>query len=96
MRKSFDSLCGLVHEVIGENPLSGHLFVFVSKRRTLAKILVWDRTGYCQYYKRLENGSFTIPSPGDDGSRRIVITYEALRLFLDGINVVGGVGRVSS
>jgi transposase len=50
MRCSFDKLASLVQQVICQNPLSGHLFVFVSKRRTMLKILFWDRTGYCQYF----------------------------------------------
>jgi len=89
MRKSFDSLSGLVYEIICQNPLSGHLFVFVRKRRTMLKILFWDRTGYCQYYKRLENGTFSLPSPEEVGAGSIRISYENLRFILDGIDILG-------
>ncbi len=58
MRLSFDALSGLVHSHFGMNPLSGHLFVFVSKRRDRMKILVWDVDGFVLYYKRLERGTF--------------------------------------
>jgi transposase len=59
MRFSFDGLSGLVTTHFGVNPLSGHLFVFFSKRRDRMKILIWDVDGFVLYYKRLERGSFT-------------------------------------
>ncbi len=46
MRRSFDGLSGLVSEVIKEDPMSGHLFVFFNKRKNLSKTLWWDRSGY--------------------------------------------------
>jgi transposase len=45
MRKSFDALVALVQGSLGLNPLSGHLLVFVNKRRDRIKILWWDRDG---------------------------------------------------
>ena len=89
MRRSFDRLAGMVHEIILQNPLSGHLFMFVSKRKNMLKILFWDRTGYCQYYKRLENGTFCIPFCDDEEQRSMSISAEQLRLILDGIDVLG-------
>ena len=86
MRRSFDALSGMVLEIVGMNPLSGSLFIFVSKRRTMAKILFWDRTGFCQYYKRLENGVFPIPS-SEDSQRHRELRVVDLELFLDGISV---------
>lgn len=59
MRLSFDGLAGLVHTHFGLSPLSGHLFVFVSKRRDRMKILAWDVDGFLLYYKRLERGTFS-------------------------------------
>lgn len=59
MRLSFDGLAGMVDTYFGMNPLSGHLFVFVSKRRDRMKILAWDVDGFIMYYKRLESGSFS-------------------------------------
>lgn len=62
MRKGFDSLAALVQTELGENPLSGHLFVFKSRRGNRLKLLLWDRDGYCLVYKRLERGTFRFPA----------------------------------
>jgi hypothetical protein len=59
MRLSFDGLAGLVQTHFGMNPLSGHLFVFFSRRRDRMKILAWDIDGFVLYYKRLEQGTFS-------------------------------------
>ena len=66
MRCGFDRLAERVQAVIGESPLSGHLFVFRSRGGSRVKILVWDRDGYVLWYKRLEAGAFKLPrvSPG--------------------------------
>lgn len=64
MRKSFDSLCGLVTAGLKRDPLSGEVFVFINRRRTHIKLLVWDRNGFVLFYKRLERGSFEIPETG--------------------------------
>ena len=58
MRKAIDGLSALVREALGEDPLSGHLFVFANRRRDRLKILVWDRDGYWVLFKRLEAGTF--------------------------------------
>ena len=87
MRRSFDSLSGMVRDIVERNPLSGSLFIFVSKRKTMMKILYWDRTGFCQHYKRLENGTFSIPVTNDDYKRSVELRSADLQLFLDGINV---------
>lgn len=59
MRFSFDALSGLVTSHFGMNALSGHLFVFFSKRRDRMKLLFWDTDGFVLYYKRLERGTFS-------------------------------------
>lgn len=89
MRKSFDSLSGIVSSIIRKDPLSGHLFVFINKSRSKIKILFWDRTGYCQYYKRLESGKITLPKQQGDSEHSIRINPEQLRLILDGIDLWG-------
>ena len=62
MRKSFDSLAALVREGLGYDPLSGHLFVFRSRRGDRIKLLWWDRDGLTLYYRRLEKGTFRFPA----------------------------------
>jgi transposase len=59
MRYSFDALSGLVTTHFGMNPLSGHIFVFFSRRRDRMKLLFWDANGFALYYKRLERGTFS-------------------------------------
>ena len=65
MRKSFNGLCGLVRNELGRQPGSGDVFVFINRRRTLIKLLHWQRGGYVLYYKRLESGTFPrLPATG--------------------------------
>ena len=66
MRKSFDGLAALASGSLALDPLSGHLFVFVNKRRDRIKILYWDRDGMAVWAKRLERGTFRLPAPADD------------------------------
>jgi transposase len=85
MRKSFDGLCGEVGAFMGMNPLSGHVFVFVNKRRDRMKLMFWDRHGFWLFYKRLEMGRFQLPTHGDGAS--CVLAYEELLLILEGIDL---------
>src|ERR1700690_648712 len=64
MRKGFDSLAQLVRSHLGGDPLSGHLFVFRSKRGDRLKLLYWDSGGLAIWYKRLEVGTFAMPTMG--------------------------------
>lgn len=92
-RKGFESLALLVTEVFGQDPLSGHLFVFFSRRRTSVRILSWDRTGWCLFSKRLEQGSFKIPDQvSATGTGREVDAAE-LMLILEGIELKGATRR---
>jgi len=84
MHLSFDRLAALVREVIQADPLSGHLFVFRNKPGTHLKILAWDRSGYCLWYKRLERGVFHFPSAT---SPHVEIDAADLLLLLDGIDL---------
>lgn len=71
MRCSFDALSELVRQYFQQEPQSGHLFVFRNKREDCMKVLYWDRDGYALWYKRLEKGTFTLPSGRIDGGVEI-------------------------
>ena len=62
MRKSFPGLVGLAESVIQQDPLSGHLFVFINRRRDRIKLLYWGGTGFCIWYQHLEKGSYQLPA----------------------------------
>ena len=81
MRKSFDGLVSVVQHVLGEDPLSGTLFVFFNKRGNYLKLVTWDRTGLCLRAKRLERGRFHLPG----SSATHELSERAFRLILDGI-----------
>jgi transposase len=84
MRKSFDALAALVQGTLGLDPLSGHLFVFVNKRRDRIKILWWDRDGLAVWAKRLERGTYRIP---DAAASRVEMTAAELAALLAGIDL---------
>jgi len=85
MRKGFDGLSAIVEHGWNTSPLSGDLFVFSNRRRTLLKMLYWDTDGYAVWYKRLERGTFRIPPPNSEG--RIELTAAKLAMILEGIDV---------
>ena len=84
MRKSFDGLAALASGSLSLDPLSGHLFVFVNKRRDRIKILYWDRDGLAVWAKRLERGTFRIPAAAAD---RVEMTTAELAALLAGIDL---------
>ena len=86
LRKGFDALCGLVSAAFGQDPTSGHLFLFINRRRDRIKILYWDRDGLAIWYKRLEIGSFQIPATATDAVS-IEMTPTQLSLILSGIDL---------
>jgi transposase len=91
MRKSFDSLSGLVEQQLGQDPLAGDLFVFRSRRGDRLKLLYWDSDGLAIWYKRLEEGTFVFPTPDPQrvrvGTHGIVIRPAELAMLLDGIDL---------
>ena len=89
MRKSFDTLAAVVCDVVDEDPQSGHLFVFVNRRRNRMKILWWDRSGYCLLAKRLEQGQFRIYDQASGGAGGYEMTASDLTLLLEGIDLRG-------
>ena len=86
MRKSFNGLAGLVNNEMGGNLRSGDGFVFVNRRRTLIKILVWDRTGFVIYFKKLASGTFEMPASGT-GHQSIELSSSQVVLILEGIEL---------
>jgi transposase len=86
MRKGFDSLAALVNEVLREDPLSGHLFVFRSKRADRLKILYWNTHGYALWYTRLEQGTFRFPAI-DEHQASVTISAADLAMLLDGVDL---------
>jgi transposase len=81
----FDRLANLVREEMGQDPLSGHLFVFRNRRGDRVKLLFWDDDGYVLFYKRLEVGVFRFPSTAADGSA-LRVKASDLSLMLWGID----------
>jgi transposase len=86
LRWSFDRLAGIVTERIGREPRSGALFVFFGKRREALKVLFFDGSGMCQFYKRLDRGVFKLPQP-IEGATTVAIDERVLDDLLDGIDV---------
>jgi transposase len=85
MRKGFDGLCGLVIDTLKEDPLSGALYLFVNRRRDRLKVLYWDGDGLAIWYRRLEQGTFQIPTP-HNGTSSIQIHSEDFTMLLRGID----------
>ena len=93
MRKGFDSLAHLVEASLTLDPLSGHLFVFRSRRGDRVKVLYWDKDGYALWYKRLEKGTFRFPATTmGDGVRGVEVKAADLMMILDGVDL-GSVRR---
>lgn len=82
MRRSYDGLYALTRHKLGCDPLSGELFVFINRRGTQMKVLYWDRSGFCVWAKRLEQGRFV-----SDWSQIATgeMDWTGLKLLLEGI-----------
>lgn len=93
LRRGFDGLAAATRSVIRESPESGHLFVFLNRRRDRVKVLVWDRTGYLIVYKRLARGTFALASAPAPGTRHIELDAGDLALLLEGVDLRGAVRR---
>src|SRR5207249_3184503 len=84
MHLSFDRLAALARDVILQDPLSGHLFVYRNRIGDRVKILSWDRSGFALWYKRLERGVFHFP---DVAATHVEIDAADLVLLLDGLDL---------
>ncbi len=87
MRYSFDRLSGLAKERVGYEARSGALFVFFGRRRDALKVLFFDGTGMCQFYKRLDRGVFRLPEAPSPTATHVEIDDAMLEALLDGIEV---------
>jgi transposase len=85
MRKGFEGLHGLVRDHLGEDPLSGHLFLFTNKTKTRLKALVWDGSGLWVCAKRLEKGRFRWPE--SDNVRSVTMRTEELAMLVNGLDL---------
>ncbi len=88
LRKGYDGLSALVRESLGRDPTSGDLYLFVSRNRIRAKVLLWDGTGLCVFAKRLERGRFAALWERCS-SLQLELTSAELGLFLEGCTLVG-------
>jgi transposase len=83
MRRGFDGLARQVQQTLGQDPFSGHLFVFRGRRGDLVKVLYWDTQGLCLFAKRLERGRFVWPSATEGV---VSMTPAQLAMLLEGID----------
>jgi len=87
LRKSFEGLSNEVRTVLAYDPLSGHVFVFLNRRRNQVKLLLWTRGGFTIVHKRLERGRFTFPAHVADGAASVTIDAHELSMLLEGIDM---------
>lgn len=85
MRKGFDGLSGVVRQALNKDPLSGDVFIFLNKRRTQIKLLLWERDGFSIYHKRLERGTYELPL--HNSTHGIELRSDELMLILQGISL---------
>ena len=86
MRKGFDGLCGIVQSQMSQNALSGSVFIFVNRRRTQLKLLLWEGDGFAIYYKRLEKGTYELPAVSSS-SATAELDARQLQFILQGVSL---------
>jgi len=86
MRCGFDRLAELARTIVGQDPLSGHLFVFRSRGGARLKVLYWDQDGYALWYKRLEEGAFRMPG-APAGAASVELRASELAMLLEGFDM---------
>lgn len=86
MRKSFDGLCGIIKSQLSLNALSGSVFIFMNRRRTQVKLLLWEGDGFAIYYKRLEKGTYELPVSSGSPST-VVLDARQLQFILQGVSL---------
>jgi transposase len=85
MRKGFDSLSGLVQQQLQLDALSGSIFIFLNKKRSQAKLLLWEGDGFSLYYKRLEKGGYDMPAVTN--GNHCPVTAQQLQFILQGVQL---------
>ena len=86
LRKGFDSLYGIVISELQMNALSGSVYIFINKKHSQVKLLLWEGDGFSIYHKRLEKGTYELPATNDD-INNIAISNEALQHILQGVSL---------
>ena len=94
LNRSFDGLSTVVRQVLGHDPLCGHVFVFINRRRTMVKLLVWTRGGFTIVHKRLERGTFARVFDEHETRTHVELDVHELSMLLEGIELQ--TGRVST
>ena len=89
LKKSFEGLTNEVRQVLAKEPLSGHVFVFLNRRKTQVKLLLWTRGGFTIVTKRLERGTFTFPARVTRDVASVRVDAHELSMLLEGIDVEG-------
>jgi len=87
LRWGFDRLCGIVSERIGRRPRSGAIFAFFGRKRTAMKVLYFDGTGLCIFYKRLDAGTFKLPISYDGTQKTVVLSERELEDLFAGLDL---------
>jgi transposase len=88
LRKGFEGLGALVRQALGQDPLSGAMYLFTNRRRTTAKVLQFDGTGLSLYIKRLARGRF-VALWDIGGAASLSLSRPELELFLQGSQLIG-------
>lgn len=86
LKKSFEGLSNEVRGVLAKDPLCGHVFVFLNRRRTMVKLLLWTRGGFTIVHKRLEQGTFSFPARLVPGAASMELDAHELSMLLEGID----------
>ena len=86
IRKGFDGLSGMVSGQLGQNPMSGDVFIFVYRERNRIKLLRWEPGGFVLFYKRLEKGTFELPASQKTGNT-LTLDYGELAMLITGISM---------
>ena len=87
LHRSFDGLSNEVRAVLGRDPLSGHVFVFLNRRKNQVKLLVWTRGGFTIIHKRLERGKFAFTQHVTSAAQSVEVDAHELSMLLEGIDV---------